>query len=301
MTRGWRRGRGVGLGIPLWLLIPALLPVLVLSLLPLLQGIAMGFTDYQLGAGETRFAGLEQYRYMVTDRQFWRSFQVGAGWTVAVTAGEVILGLMLAMLLDARLPGQTLARVLVLAPWAIPPVIKGLMWRLIYHPDAGALNGALLAVGLIDRPVHWLTSFTWALPAVIVVGIWASLPTTTVVLLAGLQAIPNEVREAAAIDGAGAWGQFRHVTLPLMKPVILSITALQFMWNFNSFGLVFILTEGGPAGSTRLPMLFAYEEAFQFGNLAYASALGTVMVLVIGLALVAYMRTQFREAQGSLA
>jgi len=283
--------------IPLWLLIPALLPVVIFSLLPLLQGIAMSFTDYQLGARETRFVGLANYRYMLADTQFWKSFQVGGVWTVAVTAGEVGLGLMLAMLLNARLPGQALARVLVLAPWAIPPVIKGLMWRLIYHPDAGALNGALLSLGMIDRPVQWLTSFTWALPAVIVVGIWASLPTTTVVLLAGLQSIPMEVREAAAIDGAGGWGQFRHVTLPLMKPVILSIAALQFMWNFNSFGLVFILTEGGPAGSTRLPMLFAYEEAFQFGYMAYASALGTAMVLVIGLVLVAYMRAQFRDAQ----
>jgi multiple sugar transport system permease protein len=289
-------GRG-GVRIPLWLMIPALLPVLVFSLAPLVQGVALSFTDYELGNRRIGFAGLANYTYLLSDTQFWRSFRVGGIWTAAVTVGEVGLGLMLAMLLNARLPGQTLARVLVLAPWAIPPVIKGLMWRLIYHPDAGALNGALLSLGMIDRPIHWLTSFTYALPAVIVVGIWASLPTTTVVLLAGLQSIPLEIREAAAIDGAGAWGQFRHVTLPLMKPVILSIGALQTMWNFNSFGLVFILTEGGPAGSTRLPMLFAYEEAFMFGNLAYASALGTAMVLVIGLFLVVYMRTQFREAQ----
>ncbi len=290
--------RRSGMAIPLWLLVPALLPVLVFSVLPLLQGIGMGFTDYELGARVTRFIGFDNFRYMLNDRQFWRSFQVGGIWTVAVTAGEVILGLMLAMLLNAKLPGQTLARVLVLAPWAIPPVIKGLMWRLIYHPDAGALNAALISLGVIDRPIQWLTNFVWALPAVIVVGIWASLPTTTVVLLAGLQSIPGDVREAAAIDGAGAWGQFRHITLPLLSPVILSITALQTMWNFNSFGLVFVLTEGGPAGRTRLPMLFAYEEAFQFGNLAYASALGTVMTLVIGLALVAYMRTQIRGGRG---
>lgn len=283
--------------IPLWLLVPALLPVLLFSVAPLVQGIALGFTDYRLGARSIGFAGLDNYVYMLGDRHFWRSFQVGAVWTLAVTIGEVGLGLALAMLLNARLPGQTLARVLVLAPWAIPPVIKGLMWRLMYHPQAGVVNGALMSLGIIDEPIHWLTSFTWALPAVIVAGIWASLPTTTVVLLAGLQSIPMEIREAAAIDGAGGWGQFRHVTLPLMKPVILSIAALQTMWNFNSFGLVFILTEGGPAGSTRLPMLFAYEEAFMFGNLAYASALGTVMVLVIGLFLVAYLRSQYREAQ----
>nr|MDQ3398939.1 sugar ABC transporter permease [Deinococcota bacterium] len=101
-----------------------------------------------------------------------------------------------------------------------------------------------------------------------------------------------------AIDGASAWEQFRNVTLPLMKPVLISISALQFIWNFNSFGLVFVLTQGGPSGSTRLPMLFAYEEAFQFGNLAYASALGTAMVLVVGLVLVLYLRSQYRADSG---
>lgn len=259
----------------------------------------MSFTDYTLGSGGASFAGLENYRYLLSDTQFWRSFRIGAVWTVSVTVGEVFLGFMLAMLLNANLPGQAVARVLVLAPWAIPPVIKGLMWRLIYHPDAGLLNSYLIRFGLLDRPINWLNDFTYALPAVILVGIWSSLPTTTIVLLAGLQSIPGELREAAAIDGAAGWGQFRFVTLPLMKAVILSISALQFMWNFNSFGLVFILTEGGPAGTTRLPMLFAYEEAFQFGNLAYSSALGTAMVVVIGLVLVFYLRGQYGAEQSA--
>lgn len=289
--------RGRSLSIPLWLLLPAFLPVLILSVWPLLQGIYLGFTDYTLGSGTPHFAGFENYRYLLSDTQFWRSFRIGAIWTVSVTVGEVVLGFMLAMLLNAKLPGQALARVLVLAPWAIPPVIKGLMWRLIYHPEAGLLNTYLIQLGILDRPINWLNDFTYALPAVIIVGIWSSLPTTTIVLLAGLQSIPGELREAAAIDGAASWAQFRHITLPLMQPVVLSISALQFMWNFNAFGLVFILTEGGPAGSTRLPMLFAYEEAFQFGNLAYSSALGTAMVVVISLVLVFYLRSQYGTNQ----
>lgn len=284
------------LAIPLWLLLPALLPILVLSVLPLLQGIYLSFTDYRLGGRDINFVWFEQYRHLLSDRQFWASFRVGAIWTVSVTVGEVVLGFILAVLLNARLPGQTIARILVLAPWAIPPVIKALIWRLMYHPDAGIVNSALLSVGVLQQPINWLTSFTWALPAVIVVGIWASMPITTIVLLAGLQSIPDELKEAAAIDGASYWGQFRHVTIPLMMPIILSISALQFIWNFNAFGLVFVLTEGGPAGRTRLPMLFAYEEAFQFGQLAYASALGTTMVLIIGLVLVFYLRTQYRHA-----
>lgn len=290
--------RAKGIGIPLWLLLPAFVPIIIFSVVPLLQGIYLGFTDYELGNQTTNFVWFANFRFLLTDYLFWQSFRIGAIWTVLVTVGEVFLGFVLAILLNARLPGQTLARVLVLAPWAIPPVIKGLMWRLIYHPEAGLLNNSLIQLGILNQPINWLNSYFWALPAVILVGIWASLPTTTIVLLAGLQSIPQELREAAAIDGASAWAQFRNVTLPLMKPVLVSISALQFIWNFNSFGLVFVLTEGGPSGSTRLPMLFAYEEAFQFGNLAYASALGTVMVLVVGLVLVLYLRSQYRSDSG---
>ena len=279
-----------------WLFLPTLLPVLVLSVWPLIQGVYLGFTDYTLGADTRHFIFFGNFVKMLSDRQFWDSFKIGAVWTVTVTAGVIALGMGLALLLNAKLPGQALARVLVLIPWAIPPVIKGMVWRLMYHPTSGFINALLLWLGVIRSPVDWLNSFTWALPAVIVVGIWTGLPQATVVLLAGLQTIPDELKEAAALDGASAWGQFRHVTLPLMAPVILAVSALEFMWNFNSFGLVYTLTEGGPAGTTRLPMLFAYEEAFRYGNIAYASALGSVIVVVIGALLLYSVRSQYLSA-----
>ena len=279
-----------------WLFVPTLLPVILLSVWPLLQGVYLGFTDYTLGADSRKFIWFGNFARMLSDRQFWSSFQIGAIWTVTVTAGVIVLGMGLALLLNARLPGQAAARVLVLIPWAIPPVIKGMIWRLIYHPTSGFLNGFLLSLGVLKSPIDWLGSFTWALPAVIVVGIWTGLPQATVVLLAGLQTIPDELKEAAALDGASSGQQFRYVTLPLMMPVLLAVTALEFMWNFNSFGLVYTLTEGGPAGTTRLPMLFAYEEAFRYGNIAYASALGLVIVLIIGLVLLYSVRSQFLTA-----
>ncbi|WP_164473589.1 carbohydrate ABC transporter permease [Deinococcus psychrotolerans] len=284
-----------------WLFIPTLLPVVVLSVWPLLQGVYLGFTDYTLGAQSRKFIWFGNFAKMSSDRQFWSSFQIGAVWTVTVTAGVIVLGMGLALLLNARLPGQAVARVLVLIPWAIPPVIKGMIWRLIYHPSSGFLNGFLVSVGILKSPIDWLGSFTWALPAVIVVGIWTGLPQATVVLLAGLQTIPEDLHEAASLDGASSWQQLRHVTLPLMMPVILAVSALEFMWNFNSFGLVYTLTEGGPAGTTRLPMLFAYEEAFRYGNIAYASALGLAIVLIIGLALLYSVRSQFLSATKAAA
>ena len=123
----------------------------------------------------------------------------------------------------------------------------------------------------------------------IVVGVWAGMPQTTVALLAGLQNVPRELHEAAAMDGAGAWRRFRTVTWPALRPVALAITALNFIWNFNSFALVYVLTDGGPGGRTRLPMLFAYEEAFRYGQFGYAAAMGCVMVAVISVLLAVYL------------
>lgn len=263
------------------LYLPLLVPVVVLSVIPLAQGIWLGFTDYRLGPAPPHFNFLANYTRMLSDKDFWASFRTGFVWTVTVTGGEIVLGLGLASLLNARLPLRALWRMLILIPWAMPPVIKGLIWRFVYHPDAGILNQTLMSLGLLRDPINWLSDFTWALPAVIVVGIWTGLPLATVVLLGGLQTVPEELKEAAALDGASAGQHFRFVTLPLMMPIILALAALEFIWNFNAFGLVYVLTEGGPAGLTRLPMLFAYFEGFAFGNMGYAAALGNVMVLVI--------------------
>jgi multiple sugar transport system permease protein len=267
------------------------------SVIPLLRGIYLGFTDYRFGF-EMRFNGLENYRYMLTDRYFWSSFRVGAIWTIGTTLGQVVLGLALAQLLNADLFGYRLARVLVLVPWAMPPVIRGLMWNMVLLPDtSGPVNHLLMQAGLISQPINWLSSVSWALPSIILVGIWGGLPQASIVLLAGLQAIPKELYEAASLDGAGVFSQFRYVTLPALKPVITSLVSLRFMWNFNAFGLVYTLTQGGPGGRTRLPMLFAYEEAFRYGNAGYSAALGNVMVLVVSLLVVLYIRRELKESE----
>lgn len=281
----------------LMLLLPVIIPVLLLSVVPLLQGIYFGFTDYQLGS-PISFNGLDNYRFMLQDQYFWRSFQVGFVWTISVTAAQLILGLWLAVLLNTRVRFTGLYSLLILIPWAMPPVIRGVVWRQMFDPDTGAINGLLTMMGVINTPVNWLTSYEYAIPAVIVAGIWGELPKTAVFLFAGLQTIPKDYYEAAQLDGAGAWTAFRHITLPLLKPVLAVVLSLNFIWNFNSFGLVWVLTQGGPGGLTRLPMLAAYEEAFRYGFVGYAAAIGNVMVLFIILALFFYLRIQFREQAG---
>jgi multiple sugar transport system permease protein len=201
------------------------------------------------------------------------------------------------MLLDLPLHLRWLARTLALVPWAMPPVIVAIMWRLVYHPDAGILNEVTRALHITHTNVNWLGGFSTAFIAVVVVGVWAGMPQTTVALLAGLQGVPGELHDAASVDGATAWGRFIHVTLPQLRPVIIAITSLDFVWNFNSFGLIYVLTDGGPGGRTTLPMLFAYNEAFKYGHFGYSAAMGNAMVLIIVAILALYLHGRLREAQ----
>lgn len=276
------------------LLLPVLALVGLFSLLPLLRGMYLGFTDYRLG-DPISFNGLANYAQLFHDEYFWHSFRVGIAWTLVVTALQVLLGLGLALLLNAKIRFTSFYAVVMLIPWATPPIIRGIVWRQIYDPDAGALNIMLMNAGMISAPVNWLSSFEYVLPAVVIAGVWGEISKAAVFLLAGLQSISNDLYEAARLDGAGRWEEFWHITLPTLKPVMAAIVSLSFMWNFNTFGLVWVLTQGGPGGMTRLPMLAAYEEAFRYGYVGYAAAIGNVMVVVLSLVLFMYLRVQLRE------
>ncbi|MFB7917336.1 carbohydrate ABC transporter permease [Streptomyces sp. NPDC056061] len=281
-----RAGRGAGAW---FLVLPALIPILILSVGPLLHGLALAFTDAQSGrTRSTQWVGVLNFQDLLHDTLFWESFRIGLLWAVGVTVPQFVLALGLALLLDQNLRMRWLARALAIVPWAMPEVVVGIMWRLVYHPDAGVLNEMIRELGLGEGRA-WLGGLATALPAAIVVGVWAGMPQTTVALLAGLQNAPPELHEAAALDGAGAWRRFRTVTWPVLRPVALAVTALNFIWNFNSFALVYVLTDGGPGGRTRLPMLFAYEEAFRYGQFGYAAAMGCVMVAVIAVLLAVYL------------
>ena len=292
-----RAGAGLSGVEAVVLLIPALLPILVLSVAPLARGIYLGFTDSRAGLGvPTHFIGLDNFRTLIHDQLFVDSFKIGLIWAGSVTAIQFCLALGLALLLSQPLHGRWLARSLALVPWAMPPVVVAIMWKLVFQPQAGVINELLYRAHLPGANIDWLSDFSWALPAVILVGVWAGMPQTTVALLAGVQSIQDELHEAAAVDGATALQRFWTITLPQLRPVIFAITSLDLIWNFNSFGLVYVLTEGGPAGKTQLPMLFAYDQAFKYGEFGYASALGNAMVVVIACALVFYLWGRLREA-----
>lgn len=301
--RTWRRraasrpGSAIGRGQrreAIALVIPSLIPILAFSVVPLVNGILLAFTDSTLKRNaETSFVGLDNFARLLDDTFFWESFRIGMVWAFSVTILQFVAGLGLALLLNADLRLTFLTRLLALIPWAMPPVVVAIMWRMIYSPNSGPLNAV---IGFFGGPenTNWLGDFSTALPAVIVVGVWVGMPQTTITLLAGLQQIPAELNEAAAVDGAHAGTRFWHIWLPALRPIITSITSLNFIWNFNSFGLVYVMTEGGPGGRTMLPMLFTYLEAFKNRNTGYAAAMGDVLVLVVVLLLAVYLWAQFR-------
>ncbi len=277
------------------LVLPSLIPILLLSVAPLLIGILLAFTDARLVRHPSyHLVGLDNFARLSGNAMFWDSFRIGMIWAISVTVLQAIAGMGLALLLNSNIRFQSLAKVLALIPWAMPPVVVSIMWRMIYSPNAGPLNAFLGWFGLPDD-INWLGDFSTALPAVIVVGVWVGMPQTTVTLLAGLQQIPDEVNEAAAVDGAGAWRAFWSITLPSLRPILASITSLNFIWNFNSFSLIYVLTEGGPGGRTMLPMLFTYIEAFKNRNIGYAAAMGLVLVVVVVALLALYLWLQLRE------
>ena len=280
------------------LLLPVIVLVTVFSILPLLRGIYLGFTDYRLG-DPISFNGIENYIQLFSDEYFWNSFKIGMIWTIVVTALQVILGLGLALLLNNKIRFASFYTVLILLPWATPPIIRGILWRQMYDPNTGAVNILLSDAGIISAPINWLSSFEYVIPAVIVAGVWGEISKAAIFLLAGLQTISNDLYEASKIDGARLWDQFRHITIPSLKPVLAAIISLTFMWNFNTFGIIWVLTQGGPGGLTRLPMLAAYEEGFRYGYIGYAAAIGNVMVLILSLVLFMYIRVQLRERKES--
>ena len=276
--------------------LPAFIPLVLLSVVPLSQAIWTAFTDNVAGFHVTvKFIGLENFHRLLGDKLFWASFKIGIIWAVSVTLLALVLGFGLALLLNQKLRFLGIMRVLSLVPWAMPPVIVAIMWNLLLRPTSGPIDGILSFFHVPGAKTDWLGDFNTAFPTVIVIGAWVAMPIITVSILAAIQGIPTDMIEAATIDGANAWQRFRFITVPAVRAITTALVALNIIWNFSSFGLVFVLTAGGPGGKTFVPALFAYNEAFKYGNFGYAASMGVVMALAILLMLGVYLKASKRE------
>ncbi|MDE0868653.1 MAG: sugar ABC transporter permease [Aquiluna sp.] len=280
------------------LLLPAVLPVIFFSVAPIGYGLFLAFTNARAGNNlQFEFTGLENFQRLMSDTPFLESLRIGIVWAVSVTLIGLFVSLFFAVLLNGDFPGRSFFRSLAVIPWAIPPVVIALMWLLVYEPTSGLLNAVLTESGAIDKNISWLIQPGFAMPAAILVGVWATIPQTTLVILAALQGVPRELEEAASIDRANVFGVFKVATWPSIKRIVYAIATLDFISAFNNFSIVFILTDGSPGGAIRLPAIFAYQQAFEFGDFGYASAVGVAMILVMSVSIALAFRVIARGGE----
>jgi multiple sugar transport system permease protein len=270
---------------------PVVVLVALFTLFPLLYALLTSLQRVVLTQPESSpFIGLENYADVLGEAAFANAAK-NTLWFAAVSVPLVTTaGLAVALLLNQRIKGFGILRVLVLLPWSIPLVSAGIIWRLLLHGNFGALNGALLQLGVIDSYASWLSSPKLAMWSVIVVHVWREFPLPAILFLAGLQTIPTDVLDAAKVDGAGTWSRFRHVLLPLLKGPLLIVLVYETIIAIAVFDLVYVLTGGGPGSATTLISWFAYAVSFKFLNLGQGAALSFLISAAILVLIVAYIR-----------
>jgi multiple sugar transport system permease protein len=273
--------------LPFFLVAPALVVLLTLSIYPLIYSITISLQQ-QTASGVVW--SLVHFKRLASDGFFQTALVHTVVYATAALTCEFLLGLGLALLLNQQIRGRELFRASLLVPMMLPTVVVGVVWRLLLHPNFGAINGTLKQIGIDTESLTWTASPRLAFLAVIAVDVWQWTPFVFLVLLAGLQAIPQEPYEAALIDGSTRWQTFRHVTLPLLKPAILVVLLLRTMDLLRVFDQVFILTEGGPGFGTEMISLYIYRTAFRFFDFGYAAAMSFVLLLLTNVVSVVYLK-----------
>jgi multiple sugar transport system permease protein len=276
------------------LVAPTVAVLVALSIYPLIHAVTLSLRVTSSGASRW---SLGNFARLFSDQFFLAALGHTLVYSACALTLEFFFGLGLAVLMNSQLRGRGFFRAALLMPMMLPTVVAGVVWRLMLNPNFGAINGTLKGMGLNTAALTWTSSPRLAMLSVVAVDVWQWTPFMFLILLAGLQAIPQEPYEAALIDGSSAWQTFRHVTLPLLKPAILVALLLRTMDLLRVFDQVFILTEGGPGFATETISLYIYRTAFRFSNFGYAAAMSFVLLIITNIVSAFYFRVlQAREA-----
>lgn len=242
------------------------------------------------------FVGLENYRDVLGSRYFVGAAKTTLLFTAITTPLLAVLGVLVALLLNERFIGNTALRIGMLLPWAVPATVTGVIWKWIFLDSWGALNALLYSTGIIDSYIDWLTTPSLAMMAVIIVFVWAQLPLAAIFLLAAMQAIPDDLYEAAALDGASAFDRFRAITLPGIRPMLVIVAIYELLMAITNFDIVYALTQGGPGSATTMLTYFTWSESFRQLNLGRGSALAILIALGSLLAILVLIRAMPSDA-----
>ncbi len=277
-------GRAVGgrtLAAPLILTAPSLLLAVFIIGYPLIDLVILASHQVNRFGMLRGFIGWRNFAEVLADPLFaetlWRTLE----WTVGVVGGTVLVSGPVALILNQRFAGRGVARALIMLPWTVSLAMTAIVWRWALNGQSGLVNLTLQDLGLLHQPIAWLADAGTAFPVEIAIGILVSIPFAVTIFLGGLSSIPQDIYEAASIDGAGPGAQFRTLTLPLMRPYLNIVLVLNVIYVFNSFPIIWVLTEGGPANSTDILITYLYKLAFIFGRMGDAAAVSLIMFAIL--------------------
>jgi multiple sugar transport system permease protein len=275
------------------MLAPMSLVLLLVVGYPLVDALWLSFHRVNLAYPEQGqpFIGLGNYVYALRQTAFRQALLRSLYFTCTSVGLELALGLLFALLLNERFRGNRGARLAMLFPWALLTVSNGVLWAWIVNPTYGVANALLLGLGVLQAPKAWLSDTFWTMHVIVLADAWKTVPTMTLLLLAGLQPISSELYEAAEVDGATRWQRFSHVTLPLLRPVILVAVALRTIGAFRVFDIIYVLTgNGGPADSTKVLAFYAYDQAFRYLFFGYGAAVSWLITAFMPVWIAIYLR-----------
>jgi ABC-type sugar transport system permease subunit len=280
------------------LLVPSLLVIVGVTLWPVISTFILSFFNAPTGINQVRtFVGLDNYIGMLKDQTFWDTIGRTLYFTVVSVGLELAIGLAVAQLIHSHPWGWQFLRFSLIIPWAVPTIVNGAMWRWIYSADFGALNGLLMQLGLIKHYVAWLSSPDMAMNLVIVADLWHTMPFVALVLQAALATLPEDLDEAAAVDGANAWQRFWKIRVPLLRPAILVALIVRTVDAFRVFDIVYIITSGGPAYKTLTITYLTYLNSFSFGKQGTGAALSFLISAVTIIMAFVYIRILYRPEE----
>lgn len=293
--QSWRRKRET------WVLLaPALSILAVVTFIPLFQTIWLGFTNAEITAlvQPVEWIGLENYVWALTDPDFldalWRTLY----FTITSVGLETTLGIAVALLLNLEFRGRTIVRTLIILPWAVPNIVNAMMWRLIFHPDYGSLNAALTQLGITDAYRSWLGDPSIAMDMVVLADVWKNYPIVAFVVLAALQTIPRELYDAAKVEGAGAWSRFKAITMPGIIGPLLVIVILRTIEAFRVFDIVYVMTRGGPADSTKTVSFYVYQEYFAYLRSGSGASYAVLVAVISAIMIAVYFQAIKKQDTG---
>lgn len=263
---------------------------------PMADTVRLSFTDARLVGTAGTYVGTDNYARLLAGRPFWSTLWNTAVFAFLSVGSEMTLGVLAALLLDQEFRGRTLLRALMILPWALPTVVNAILWRLVYNPEYGAANSLLTQLGILSDYRSWLGEPTSALAALIVADAWKNFPLVALIALAALQAVPRDVKAAAIVDGAGALSRFRFVMMPYLAGPLTIALVLRTIEAFKVFDIVWVMTRGGPANSTRTLSIYVYQEAFSFQRAGSGASLALMVTLIVTVLAVVYVGMMRRHA-----